>query len=126
MEKRCVLSTPALESFPDLNQVDRVTIYRSLDTFEKAGIIHKVPSEDHHQLYALSDLKQSSVDHDTSTSHHGHFYCEHCDTTVCLEESMQDELTLNLPDGFKSHEQTMYIKGICRDCNHEQDVMSDA
>lgn len=90
---------------------DRVTVYRTLQTFVDKGIIHVIPTTDNSILYALcKDNCEAGHHHDD----HVHFVCEHCNKTICL-----DEVTVpivKLPKGFKPKNAAMVVNGICDDC----------
>jgi Fur family ferric uptake transcriptional regulator len=90
---------------------DRVTVYRTLQTFVDKGIIHVIPTSDNSILYALcKDSCEAGHHHDD----HVHFVCEDCNKTICL-----DEVTVpivKLPNGFKPKNAAMVVNGICDDC----------
>ena len=64
-------------------QFDRVTIYRTLQTFLDKGIIHDIPTADNFIQYALCRDNCSAGHHH---DHHVHFVCEQCGNTICLED----------------------------------------
>src|SRR6187401_2729439 len=57
---------------------DRVTIYRTLQTFVEKGIIHTIPTADNSVRYALCK-DECSVGH--HHDHHVHFVCNSCHNT---------------------------------------------
>src|ERR1041384_8306000 len=62
---------------------DRVTVYRTLQTFVEKGIIHTIPTADSMIRYGLcKDNCTEGHHHD----HHVHFVCKQCGKTVCLED----------------------------------------
>lgn len=90
---------------------DRVTIYRTLQSFVESGIIHLIPTTDNSIKYALcKDDCQSGHHHDN----HVHFVCDECKQTTCLDEVVIP--VIKLPKGFTSHQSEMMISGVCRDC----------
>jgi len=90
---------------------DRVTVYRTLQTFVDKGIIHNIPTTDNSILYALcKDNCQVGHHHDD----HVHFVCNDCNKTICLEEVTVP--TVKLPKGFKPNHAAMVVNGICSDC----------
>ena len=90
---------------------DRVTVYRTLQTFVDKGIIHHIPTTDNSILYALCrDNCEAGHHHDN----HVHFICDHCGKTICLEEVTVPEV--KLPKGFTPSHAEMVVKGICGDC----------
>lgn len=90
---------------------DRVTIYRTLQTFVEKGIIHTIPTSDNSILYALcKDNCTEGHHHDN----HVHFVCLQCGNTICLENVSVPEV--KLPKGYTTTNIEMVVNGICRDC----------
>lgn len=90
---------------------DRVTVYRTLQTFVEKGIIHLIPTTDNAILYALCKHNcQAGHHHDN----HVHFICESCTKTICLDEITVP--TVLLPNGFTPTQAAMVVNGICVDC----------
>ncbi len=74
---------------------DRVTVYRTLQTFVEKGIIHTIPSADNSIRYALcKDSCSEGHHHD----HHIHFVCTNCGNTYCLDDVVTPEV--RLPRGY--------------------------
>lgn len=93
-------------------QFDRVTIYRTLQTFRKSGIIHTIPSTDNIVRYALCHNECSEGHHHDN---HIHFVCEQCGITYCLQNSIVPEV--KLPKGFRMNGVDMLVNGVCKSCN---------
>ena len=90
---------------------DRVTVYRTLQTFVEKGIIHTIPTTDNSVRYALcKDNCIGGHHHDD----HVHFICLQCGTTLCLEEVVVPEIKIRR--GFSINEIEVVVKGICLDC----------
>ena len=90
---------------------DRVTVYRTLNTFVEKGIIHHIPTSDNSILYALcKDNCEAGHHHDN----HVHFICDVCNKTICLDEVTVPEV--KLPRGFKPSHAEMVVNGVCVDC----------
>ena len=90
---------------------DRVTVYRTLQTFVDKGIIHHIPTTDNSILYALcKDNCEAGHHHDN----HVHFICNECNKTICLDDVIVPEV--KLPKGFKPKHAEMVVNGICDDC----------
>ncbi|WP_301922377.1 Fur family transcriptional regulator [Ferruginibacter sp.] len=91
---------------------DRVTVYRTLQTFVDKGIIHIIPTIDNSVLYALcKDNCEAGHHHDE----HVHFVCDDCSKTICLEEVTVP--LIKLPKGFKPNHAAMVVNGICNECH---------
>ena len=90
---------------------DRITMYRTLKTFEENGIIHSIDNGTNEVKYALCK------EHCTPSHHldqHPHFHCLHCHQITCLEHIFIP--SIELPDGFAANEINMTIKGTCKNC----------
>ncbi len=128
LEADFALSAKALENnFP---QYDRVTIYRTLNSFIEKGILHPIPSDGGAALYGLSDSIRkgaeqmgqatmlSDVEEVIPQTHihdeHIHFSCHACGKTLCLPE--QTIPKVNLPPGYQIKEVEMVVKGYCKSC----------
>lgn len=91
--------------------LDRVTVYRTLQTFVEKGIIHQVPTKDNSVIYALCHSNCSNGHHHDD---HVHFVCITCNTTTCIDEVTIPQV--KLPRGFKLSKASMVIEGTCRKC----------
>ncbi len=90
---------------------DRVTVYRTLQSFVEKGLIHLIPTKDNSIKYALcKDECQAGHHHDN----HVHFICDECNKTICLDEVIIP--AVKLPKGFKPQYAEMMVTGICGDC----------
>lgn len=92
---------------------DRVTVYRTLQTFVEKGIIHQIPTTDNSILYALCKHNcQQGHHHDN----HVHFICNKCDKTFCLDDVTVP--AVKLPAGFAPAQAAMVVTGLCEECQH--------
>src|SRR6187551_3208517 len=94
-------------------EFDRVTVYRTLQTFVEKGIIHTIPTPDNSIRYALCKECEEGHHHDE----HVHFVCTNCGRTICLDDVVSPKI--ELPEGYIAHEVQVVINGICIDCNHD-------
>lgn len=95
-----------------LSEVDRVTLYRTLKSFQEKGIIHRAFDGTDVTRYA------SCNDHCNAHAHHDehlHFHCSNCDNTFCVDEIPIPKLTM--PAGFKAHKTNIVVDGICEKCS---------
>jgi len=90
---------------------DRVTVYRTLQTFVEKGIIHQIPTTDNSILYALC---KQDCEEGRHHDNHVHFVCNQCVKTFCLDEVLVPEV--KLPKGFTPSEASMIVSGVCMDC----------
>lgn len=94
-----------------IDKMDRVTIYRTLQTFEEKGIVHTIPTADNSVKYALcKEHCEEGHHHDN----HVHFVCESCNKTTCLDDVLVPEV--KLPRGFEPHQSNMVVNGLCKEC----------
>lgn len=96
------------KQFPD---IDRITLYRTLKTFEQKGILHQVIDGTSTSKYALCSHDCTVHDHQDE---HAHFNCVQCGKTVCLEETTLPEI--NVPEGYQLQERYLVLSGVCNDC----------
>jgi Fur family ferric uptake transcriptional regulator len=111
LEKNKILGLSDLEkAFP---KSDRVTIYRTLKTFEEKGIIHSIVNGTAEVKYALC--------HDCQVANHSdlhpHFYCLKCEELSCLESVFIP--MVELPRGYSFEKMEMTIQGICQKCQEQ-------
>lgn len=89
---------------------DRVTVYRTLQSFLEKGIIHAIPTADNAVRYALCKDCAEGHHHD----HHVHFVCSRCQTTICMDNVVFP--VMDVPKGFVAEEVQIVINGICAAC----------
>jgi Fur family ferric uptake transcriptional regulator len=94
-------------------EFDRVTIYRTLQTFVEKGMIHTIPTADNSIRYALCKDECSAGHHHDD---HVHFMCDDCGTTYCLDHVTVPEL--KLPKGFHATQTDVVVSGTCSNCQH--------
>ena len=90
---------------------DRVTVYRTLQTFVDKGIIHAIPTADNSIRYALCKDECAEGHHQ---DHHIHFVCDNCGNTYCLDDVVTPEI--NLPKGYNARHSEVVVNGTCKDC----------
>lgn len=90
---------------------DRVTVYRTLQTFVEKGIIHHIPTTDNSILYALCKENCEAGHHHDN---HVHFVCDDCNKTICLDDVTVPNV--KLPRGYLQKQTEVIVKGICDDC----------
>jgi Fur family transcriptional regulator, ferric uptake regulator len=89
---------------------DRVTVYRTLQTFVEKGIIHTIPTVDNSIRYALCKDCTEGHHHDN----HVHFVCTDCHATICLDDVVSPDV--RLPEGYRGEKVEVVITGVCRNC----------
>lgn len=93
-------------------QYDRVTIYRTLQTFLDKGIIHPIPTTDNSIKYAV--CSETCVKTGHHHDNHVHFFCDKCGKTECLDDVAIPSVIL--PSGYDTHEINMVVNGTCKTC----------
>lgn len=96
------------EAFP---KSDRITIYRTLKTFEEKGILHPIEDGAMEVKYALCKEHCQELNH---YDKHPHFHCVICGEVECLESIIIPPVLL--PQGYAASEIKMSIKGRCKKC----------
>lgn len=91
---------------------DRITLYRTLKTFEEKGLVHSIEDGSGATKYALCEEDCDGVNHHDL---HVHFYCNTCKETFCLPNTQIPDISL--PANFLRQEMNLIIKGICDQCN---------
>ena len=90
---------------------DRITIYRTIKTFEEKGLVHLINDGTGLPKYAMClDECDANEHHDL----HVHFYCVNCKETFCLPNSKIPDISL--PNKFSSLEMNLVVKGVCDQC----------
>lgn len=109
-KEEIALSNQELEA--ELEDSDRVTLYRTLKTFEKKGIIHQAIDGSGINKYAMCHADCTEHEH---VDDHAHFHCTQCGKTLCLEEI--DVPQVDVPPGYLVQTSYMVIQGQCNQCN---------
>lgn len=95
-----------------LKRADRVTIYRTIRTFEEKGLVHRIEDGSRVTKFTLCQDDCNAFHHQDL---HVHFYCNNCKETFCLPKTYIPEVAL--PQGYKAEERELIIKGTCLKCN---------
>ena len=95
-----------------LEEWDRITLYRTLKSFEDKGLIHQTPDINGSVKYALCGHNCNAHQHDDG---HAHFQCTKCHVTWCLDDAITS-LKYNLPSAYKVEEVKVMLNGICASC----------
>jgi len=92
------------------DRVDRATVYRTIDLFERLGIVRRLNIGWKYKI-ELSDV---------FTGHHHHMYCTNCSQTYDLPENPMLETmidTVAAKSGFAPRSHQLEIYGLCINCS---------
>ncbi|WP_217652330.1 Fur family transcriptional regulator [Sinomicrobium oceani] len=106
----------AAVSLSDLEEVfeksDRVTLYRTLKTFQENGLVHSIDDGTGAPKYALCEEGcECNIEQDL----HVHFHCRMCRETFCLPKYKIPDI--DLPGEFIPEEANLVVKGVCGKCS---------
>jgi Fur family transcriptional regulator, ferric uptake regulator len=102
-------------------QFDRVTLYRTLRSFEDLHLIHRILSDSGVWVYALcrdchnEKAEPLSDKHEHTHHHHVHFKCDNCQNTYCLEQTEIPKMSL--PTGYIAKDWQLLATGLCKNCS---------
>lgn len=92
------------------DKVDKVTLYRTLKTFEEKKIIHTIQDGTNELKYAVCQEGCECAPHEQ----HVHFHCDKCDETYCLTKTLIPPT--KIPIGYTAKSVTMVYQGTCSNC----------
>lgn len=95
--------------------VDRVSVYRNLELFEKLGIVHRIYVGWKYKL-ELSDM---------FVSHHHHLSCLDCGKITDIEDEKHiDEFIERVAakSGFTPRRHQFEVDGYCKECKNKKDI----
>ena len=90
------------------NRLNKVTIYRALESFCKAGLVHKAFIHKRTSYFELAN-------HCGKVQCHPHFTCKKCGVTRCLI-GLSVPIVKGLKKGFVIHRQQVRLEGLCPAC----------
>ena len=90
--------------------VGLATVYRVLTQFEAAGLVMRHHFEGGHSVFEL-----------TSVDHHDHIVCNSCGRVEEFYDQLIEEQQEKIAKkyGFKITDHSMYLYGICKQCQSE-------
>ncbi|MBI2588740.1 transcriptional repressor [Candidatus Saccharibacteria bacterium] len=90
-------------------EVDRATVYRAIELFERLGIAHRLNIGWKYKI-ELSDI---------FAKHHHHFYCTNCGNTFNLSQNTMLETmidSVSSKTGFSPRGHQLEVYGLCANC----------
>jgi Fe2+ or Zn2+ uptake regulation protein len=101
------LSAEAIRDEVGSDKIDLATVYRSMEAFEKAGLVRRVRLENGKALFEI----------DAGDHHHHHVICRRCGTVkpldACVVEPLEQEL---VKAGYRDLTHALEFYGICPGC----------
>jgi Fur family ferric uptake transcriptional regulator len=91
------------------NRFDKVTIYRTLGSLFKAGVVHRAFMDERAWHFELADRCSES-------QCHPHFTCTSCGVTHCLT-GMSLPMAKSPYRGFVIRHQQVRFEGLCPECS---------
>ena len=91
------------------DHLDRVTLYRTLDTLKNSGIVHQVQGIDGVWRFCAHEQ-----DTDGCPGDHPHFLCLSCGKMFCLPGQKMPRV--NVPEGMHVEGKLLVVYGTCPDC----------
>ncbi len=89
---------------------DRVTVYRTLETLQEAGLLHRIQGTDGTWRYCRHRYDSPGK----CAGNHIHFLCSKCDRMLCLPE--QPLPWVIPPPGARIHSKQLVVHGHCAAC----------
>jgi Fur family ferric uptake transcriptional regulator len=93
-----------------MSGADRVTVYRTLESLIKKGIIHKAYQDSNDTYYALCPEECEEGHHDHG---HAHVRCVSCEKVQC--QPIQQNVVARLPQ-WQIQAISVQMDGLCPDC----------
>ena len=91
------------------SHINRVSVYRALETFVEAGLVHRAFVGDRIWTFEMAD-------HCGPTQCHPHFSCSSCGNVTCMND-VSFPLAKGLPRGYTVERQQVALEGICGVCS---------
>ncbi len=105
---RHALSMRTLET--ELEDYDRVTLYRTINSFVEKGVLHRIPNESGSASFGICAETCTAEKH---AHNHVHFKCNNCGHIDCLPSYSVP--FVDLP-GYEIMDSNLIISGTCKVC----------
>ena len=96
----------------EIEDSDRITVYRTIKSFVDKGIIHEAFDGTDVPKFAMCEEHCDEHAHHDS---HVHFHCNKCEETFCVEEA--EVPYISTPSGFQVQATNIVLQGKCSTCN---------
>ncbi|MBL6871273.1 MAG: transcriptional repressor [Flavobacteriales bacterium] len=95
----------------EMKPIDRVTLYRILESLKEKGVIHKAFQENNETYYAICGTTCNTKTH---SHEHIHFKCSNCNSVTCVEQVKS--INIKIPN-YEIHDFSINATGLCFNCN---------
>ena len=92
--------------------IDRVTLYRTLETLTKTGIVHQVQGIDGVWRFCAHESKAGQC-----PGNHPHFLCTVCGRMICLSNQTLPHFAA--PEGYEVEGKQLVLYGQCPKCRNK-------
>ena len=94
---------------------DRVTLYRTINSFVEKGVLHRIPEESGSTRFGICPDVCTAEKHDHD---HVHFKCKLCGKTTCLSDFRVPNIDL---PGYDISDSNLIINGVCKQCKQRRE-----
>ena len=109
-----LLSHHDIEQALEPVRMDRVTLYRVLDSLVESGLAHRVSGAD--RVWRFGVMAGGGRMVHQKHEEHAHFQCRDCGKIVCLGGTSAARARVRLPQGFQPEVVEMTVRGRCAQC----------
>ena len=113
-EARSPLSHQEIATRPEADELDRVTLYRTLATLQRAGLVHRVQGTDGSWRFCFHTQEQTAC-----PGNHPHFLCLRCGQMDCL--TGQSLPRVSVQKGARVIGKQLVVYGHCIKCASENE-----
>ena len=103
------LSHQEIAAEPEVGALDRVTLYRTLTTLQRAGLLHRIQGVD-----GVWRFRGHRTQSGACGGNHIHFLCLECNQMSCLPE--QPLPWAKEPEGAEVFGKQLVVYGLCAEC----------
>ena len=95
----------------NLEEYNRITLYRTIKIFVEKGIIHEITISGQPSNYAICEDNCESKNHQHQ---HIHFKCDSCETIFCVEADQFPSISI---PNYQIKQLEIQATGLCKNCN---------
>jgi Fur family transcriptional regulator, ferric uptake regulator len=110
--KQAMSAAQILEELPEA--IDKVTLYRTLNTLTDKKLLHRITGDDQSWRYGFGAA------HGRARHEHAHFICDQCGAVECLADASIGETMakkVKVKPGYSVEYSEMLVHGTCPECH---------